>query len=97
MLPLVGSDNAHTAVTAVVAKPKEQFERTCSLSTGGSHEVVTPVVMSSLMRVSVAVNLNIYSSSNVMNSIPANKGNDGPCWTIIIPSLDVCYCKSTYP
>lgn len=45
---------------------------------GGSREFVTAAGMSSCTKVSVAVNLNIYSSSSVMNSIPPNKGSDRP-------------------
>lgn len=51
--------------------------------------------------VSVTFNLNIYSSSNVMNSIPTNKGSDGTqqWWYSLweIPRMDVCNCKNTYP
>lgn len=95
-VPLVWSDIAHIAVTEVLVKPKEQYERLCNLKNQEDVKL-KPAVMSFHARFSETVNLSIYSSSNVMNSIPTNKGSGGSSWITIIPSMGVCYCKSTYP
>lgn len=101
--PLVRSGSAHTAVTAVMASLELGFSSKRShfvqcmdiVKPQGKAQGVTAIIMS-LLRVSVALNLNMYSSSNVMNSIPTNKGSDVSSQTTIIPSMDVTNCKSTY-
>lgn len=47
------------------------------------------------MSVSVVLNLNIYSSCNVMNSNPTNKGSDVSPLETVIPVVVVCCCKTT--
>lgn len=96
-VPFVLSNNARKVLRAVFVKPQEQFEYMCSLKIQEDRVKLKPAVISSHTRFSGAVNLSIYSSSNVMNSMLTNKGSGGSSWTTIIPSMGVCYCKSTYP
>lgn len=59
-------------------RQKSYFSERAVRAPGGSREFVTAAGMSSCTKVSVAANLNIYSSSSVVNSIPPNKGSDCP-------------------